>query len=85
VSGAAPDPRVERAEEALAAHGIAGATVRAEGPEGEIAAIRCPAAEMDALLGAPGRRAAEAVREAGFRYVALDLDVPDAQPPPWKS
>jgi hypothetical protein len=37
--------------------------------------VRCPAAEWDALLGPAGRRAAEAVRSAGFRYVAVDLDL----------
>jgi PP-loop superfamily ATP-utilizing enzyme len=70
----APDPRVAAAERALSAHGFAGARVRAEGAEGEVAAVRCPAAAWEALLGEAGRRASEAVRDAGFRYVALDLD-----------
>jgi hypothetical protein len=72
----APDPRLEAARRALAEHGFPAARVDAEGAEGEIAAVRCPAAEWDALLGPAGRRAAEAVRTAGFRYVAVDLDLP---------
>lgn len=71
----APDPRVAAAERALAAHGFAGARVGVEGAEGEIAAVRCPADGWEAMLGDAGRAAAEAVRAAGFRYVALDLEV----------
>ncbi len=75
-----PDPRIARAEIALAAEGLSGATVEAEGHDGDIAAVRVPAAEWARLLGADGPRVAQAVKAAGFRYVALDLlpsDAPD--------
>jgi hypothetical protein len=74
VSAPAPDARVAAAEQALARHGFAGARVRVEGAEGEIAAVRCGAGVGEALLGDGGRAAAEAVRATGFRYVALELD-----------
>jgi hypothetical protein len=72
----APDPRLRAARRVLADHGFPAAEVHAEGADGEIAAVRCPAAEWDALLGPDGRRAADAVRAVGFRYVAVDLDLP---------
>lgn len=72
------DPRAERAERVLAAGGVAGATVRAAGPDGEIALLALPDEEWPALF-APERRALlDEVKAAGFRYVALDLD---ATPP----
>ncbi|HEU0014327.1 MAG TPA: hypothetical protein VFQ45_11620 [Longimicrobium sp.] len=70
----APDPRAAVAARALAEQGIAGAGVEVEGHEREIAAVRVPPDEWERMLGDDGRRAAEAVRAAGFRYVALDLD-----------
>jgi PP-loop superfamily ATP-utilizing enzyme len=67
------DERIARAEIALAAEGVAGATVEAEGHDGGVAAVRVPAAEWERLLGPDGQRVAQAVKAAGFRYVALDL------------
>jgi hypothetical protein len=68
------DPRAAAAEALLRARGLAGATVRADGPEGEIAAIRLPESGPGALLGADGAAAAAEIRALGFRYVAVDLD-----------
>ena len=68
------DARIARAERALAEHGLPGATVAAEGPEREIAAVRVSGAAWERLLGPDGARLAEALKAAGFRYVALDLD-----------
>ncbi|HEX2204261.1 MAG TPA: hypothetical protein VHG91_13215 [Longimicrobium sp.] len=67
------DARVALAERVLAGHGVAGATVDAEGPEREIAAIRVPAEDWARLMGPEGARIADEVKAAGFRYVALDL------------
>ncbi|HWK89815.1 MAG TPA: hypothetical protein VNP72_07460 [Longimicrobium sp.] len=70
----APDPRLDAAARALAEQGIAGAAVEVEGHEREIAAVRVPPDEWERMLGPDGQRIASAVRAAGFRYVALDLD-----------
>lgn len=67
------DERILAAQRALAGHGIFGATVEIEGHQREIAAVRVPAAAWERALGADGARAADAVKAAGFRYVALDL------------
>lgn len=74
------DERVARAERALAAHGIAGASVEIEGHEREIAAVRVPAEAWERMLGPGGAALAEAVKGAGFRYVALDLLPADPSP-----
>jgi hypothetical protein len=65
------DARTGAAERLLAERGVPGAEVRAEGPDGEIAAIRLPSADLAPLLEDP--EAADAVRSLGFRYVAVDL------------
>ena len=70
---AAADARIGRAEAVLAAHGVTGARVDAEGPEREVAAIRVPAGDWARLMGPDGARVADEVKAAGFRYVALDL------------
>ena len=68
------DPRIAHAERALAEQGLHGATVEVEGHEREIAALRVPEAEWARMIGPDGVRLADAVKAAGFRYVALDLD-----------
>lgn len=68
------DGRIAAAERALAEHGLAAATLEVEGHEREIAALRLPDAEWERMLGADGVAVANAVKSAGFRYVALDLD-----------
>lgn len=67
------DPRIAAALRILAEHGVAGAEVSVEGHEGEMAAVRVPADAWDRLL-EDGVALAAAVKAAGFRYVALDLD-----------
>jgi hypothetical protein len=67
------DERVARAEAALRDEGISGASVEIEGHEREIAAVRVPETDWERMMGPDGVRAAEAVKAAGFRYVALDL------------
>ena len=65
------------AERVLAEHGIEGASVRAAGPEGEIAVVSVAARAWARLLGAGSAEIVARVKAEGFRYVALDLD-PDA-------
>ena len=72
------DRRIAAAEAALADAGVYGASVEIEGHEREIAAVRVPEAEWERMLGPDGAAAAEAVKRAGFRYVALDLAPADA-------
>jgi PP-loop superfamily ATP-utilizing enzyme len=67
------DPRIARAERALAEHGLFGATVEVEGHEREIAALRVPDGAWERLLGPDGVAVADAVKAVGFRYVALDF------------
>lgn len=71
------DGRAARAERALADEGVYGATVQVEGHEHEIAALRVPESAWARMLGPDGVRIADAVKAAGFRYVALDLAPPD--------
>jgi hypothetical protein len=71
------DARTAAAERALAEHGLYGAEVQVEGHEREIAALRVPEAAWARMLGPDGVRLADAVKAAGFRYVALDLAAPD--------
>lgn len=67
------DARIAGAERALADHGVEGATVGAEGHQHEIAAIRVPSTAWERMMGPDGAALADAVKAAGFRYVALDL------------
>jgi hypothetical protein len=69
-----PDPRIEAAARLMAAHGLAAVEVAAEGPEGEIAALR-PASPADRarLLALPDAALVEPMKAIGFRYVAVDL------------
>jgi PP-loop superfamily ATP-utilizing enzyme len=67
------DARIAAAERALAEHGLDGASVEVEGHEREIAALRVADAEWARMMGPDGVRLADAVKAAGFRYVALDL------------
>ena len=50
-----------------------------EGHEREIAAGRVPHAAWERMIGPDGAAAAAAVKEIGFRYVALDLAPADGQ------
>jgi hypothetical protein len=68
----APDFRAARAAELLAAHGIT-ADVSAEGPEGEIAALRVPVDAIELLVDGDSGPIAREVKALGFRYVAVDL------------
>ena len=72
------DARIAAAERALAEHGVHDASVEVEGHEREIAAVRVPEGEWERMLGPDGAAIAEAVKRAGFRYVALDLAPADA-------
>ena len=72
------DERVAAAERALADQGVYGATVEVEGHQREIAAVCVPAAAWERMMGPDGVRIADAVKAAGFRYVALDLADADA-------
>lgn len=67
------DERIPAALRALADHGVHGASVDVEGHQREIAAIRVPSADWERMMGADGTAVADAVKAAGFRYVALDL------------
>lgn len=68
------DPRIATAGRALAEHGVHGAAVEVEGHEREIAALHVPEGAWERMMGPDGVRIADAVKAAGFRYVALDLD-----------
>lgn len=57
----------------LLEHGMAGAEIRAAGPDGEIALLSAPADRWEQLLGQDGLRLAREVKALGFRYVALEL------------
>jgi PP-loop superfamily ATP-utilizing enzyme len=72
------DERISAAERALAEQGVHGALVDAEGHEREIAAVRVRSAEWERMMGPEGAAIAQAVKAAGFRYVALDLAPADA-------
>lgn len=76
---AGADDRIAAAERALAEHGVYGASVEVEGHEREIAAVRVPQAAWERMIGPDGAAAAAAVKEIGFRYVALDLAPADGQ------
>jgi hypothetical protein len=69
-----PDARIEAAARVLAGHGLAAIDVAAEGPEGEIAALR-PATPADRarLLEIPDAALIAPLKAIGFRYVAVDL------------
>jgi hypothetical protein len=67
------DERAAAAERALAEQGVYGATVEVEGHQREIAAVRVPPAAWERMIGPDGPALADAVKAAGFRYVALDL------------
>ncbi len=72
------DDRIASAERALADAGVYGASVDVEGHEREIAAVRVPSGEWERMMGPEGLALAQAVKAAGFRYVALDLAPADA-------
>jgi PP-loop superfamily ATP-utilizing enzyme len=71
------DPRLAAAERVLADHGVYGARVEVEGHEREIAALHVPEPTWARMMGPDGVRIADAVKAAGFRYVALDLAGPE--------
>lgn len=68
------DVRLVEARRILAEAGI-DAPIRAEGLEGEIAAVTGPSTLRELLA-----RVAPALRELGFRYVALEPDNERGQP-----
>lgn len=73
-AGPRASSREEAAARVLAEHGVAGAGVRAGGPDGEIALLSAPHADWERLLDpASGAAIVERIRALGFRYVALDL------------
>lgn len=68
------DERIPAALRALAEHGVHDATVDVKGHQREIAVIRVPDAdEWERMMGPDCAPIVEAVKAAGFRYVALDL------------
>jgi PP-loop superfamily ATP-utilizing enzyme len=67
------DERISAAERVLGEQGVYGAAVDAEGHERAIAAVRVPQAGWERMMGPEGAAIAQAVKAAGFRYVALDL------------
>lgn len=68
------EQRLGRARRLLRQAGLAEARVRCAGPEREIAVLSAPAAAWDELLGEQHRALVAAIKQLGFRYVALDLD-----------
>jgi PP-loop superfamily ATP-utilizing enzyme len=69
------DLRAGRAEALIRRCGIEGARVEAEGPKGEIAALRVSVEDWAEIAGTGGAAVTEELRAIGFRYVALDLEV----------
>lgn len=67
------DPRLAQAESLLSEEGLSGATVTAEGPQGEIAAVRVDAGGWARLMEDENAAVIAGIRALGFRYVALDL------------
>ena len=73
-TGTGTPTREEAAARVLAENGVAGAVVRAGGPDGEVALLSAPRAEWERLLDPrDGAGLVERIRALGFRYVALDL------------
>ena len=68
------DARERAAAAALRARGLTGASVRAAGPNGEIAVVSVPVEEWGRLLDPESAAVVAEVKGEGFRYVALDLD-----------
>jgi len=75
------DARIAAAERALADAGVHGASVDVEGHEREIAAVRVHGDAWERMMGPGGAAIADAVKRAGFRYVALDLAEADEPAP----
>jgi hypothetical protein len=70
------DPRLHAALEVLRAHGLGEASITAEGPDDEIAALRVAPRHWQRLLAGEADALTAALLAAGFRYVALDLAAP---------
>lgn len=70
------DDRTVAAESLLGEHGLR-AEVAAEGPDGEIAAIRTGAPAWERMMEGESAALVAAIRALGFRYVALDLRAAD--------
>jgi hypothetical protein len=68
------DPRLPAARALLVDQGLFGAEISAEGPDGEIAALRVDAAQWTRLMEDEAAPLVAGIRALGFRYVALDLD-----------
>jgi hypothetical protein len=64
---------VNAAQSVLLEHGLFGAELTAEGPQGEIAALRVPASQWERMMSDDSEALVAAIRALGFRYVALDL------------
>ncbi|HET7460430.1 MAG TPA: hypothetical protein VFJ82_04245 [Longimicrobium sp.] len=75
------DERIPAALRALAEHGVHGATVEVKGHQREIAVIQVPARDWERVMGPECAPVVEAVKAAGFRYVALDLAPADDSAP----
>jgi len=67
------DARLAAAASLLIEEGFFGAEVAAEGPQGEIAAIRVEEAAWLRLMESGNDALIAGIRALGFRYVALDL------------
>lgn len=68
------DPRIASLEATLRDRGLPAVEVRVGGHEAEVAIVRAPEADWDRVAGTQGDALVAAIREAGFRYVALDLE-----------
>jgi PP-loop superfamily ATP-utilizing enzyme len=67
------DQRLLAAESLLREEGFFGAQVAAEGPDGEIAAVRVDSSGWARLMEDESAPLIAGIRAIGFRYVALDL------------
>jgi hypothetical protein len=72
------DPRtsvsaLDAALAVLAEAGLAGCGATAAGPGGEVLLLSVPEALEEAITGPDGTQLRARLRDAGFRYVALDL------------
>ena len=68
-----PAPALEAALAVLAQAGLCGCGATAAGHGGEVLLLSVPEALEETITGPDGTRLRARLRDAGFRYVALDL------------
>jgi hypothetical protein len=66
-------PELDAALAVLAQAGLSGCGATAAGPDGEVLLLSVPEALEETITGADGALLRARLRDAGFRYVALDL------------